>query len=72
MLRRDLADPARGQSACRALPDHHARYVFLMVGYAETLFLALAIPAWRSAALDRWQAALLAELAESARPDACT
>lgn len=43
-----------------------------MVGYAETLFLALAIPAWRSATLDRWRAALLAELAESARPDACT
>ena len=28
--------------------------IFLMVGYAECLFLALAIPAWRSAIRGRW------------------
>jgi hypothetical protein len=45
--------------------------IFLMVGYAECLFLALAIPAWRSATLGRWwRAALLAELAGLVRPDA--
>jgi hypothetical protein len=45
--------------------------VFLMVGYAEALFLALAIPAWRSAVMGRWwRAALLAGLAGLVRPDA--
>lgn len=45
--------------------------IFLMVGYAETLFLALAIPAWRSAVMGRWwRAALLAGLAGLVRPDA--
>jgi hypothetical protein len=45
--------------------------VFLMVGYSETLFLALAVPAWRAAARDRWaRAALLAGLAGLVRPDA--
>jgi hypothetical protein len=44
--------------------------VFLMVGYAECLFLALAIPAWRAAAQGRWyRAALLAGLAGLVRPD---
>jgi hypothetical protein len=45
--------------------------IFLMVGYSECLFLALAIPAWRSATLGRWwRAALLAGLAGLVRPDA--
>jgi hypothetical protein len=45
--------------------------IFLMVGYAEALFLALAIPAWRSAVIGRWwRAALLAGLAGLVRPDA--
>jgi hypothetical protein len=45
--------------------------IFLMVGYAEALFLALAIPAWRSAVMGRWwRAALLAGLAGLVRPDA--
>ena len=44
--------------------------IFLMVGYTECLFLALAIPAWRSATLGRWyRAALLAGLAGLVRPD---
>ena len=44
--------------------------VFLMVGYAECLFLALAIPAWRAATQGRWhRAALLAGLAGLVRPD---
>ena len=45
--------------------------IFLMVGYAEALFLALAIPAWRAASRGRWWvAALLAGLAGLVRPDA--
>jgi hypothetical protein len=45
--------------------------VFLMVGYAECLFLALAIPAWHAAARGRWwRAALLAALSGLVRPDA--
>jgi hypothetical protein len=45
--------------------------IFLMVGYAEALFLALAIPAWHAAARGRWwRAALLAGLAGLVRPDA--
>lgn len=44
--------------------------VFLMTGYAESLFLALAIPAWRAATRGRWwRAALLAGLAGLVRPD---
>ncbi len=44
--------------------------VFLAVGYTESLFLALAIPAWRAAALGRWyRAAVLAGLAGLVRPD---
>lgn len=45
--------------------------IFLMVGYAECLFLALAIPAWRAAANSRWwRAAVLAGLAGLVREDA--
>lgn len=45
--------------------------VFLMVGYAECLFLALAIPAWRAATRGRWwRAALLAGLSGLVREDA--
>ena len=45
--------------------------IFLMVGYAECLFLALAIPAWRAAANGRWRrAAVLAGLAGLVRVDA--
>jgi hypothetical protein len=44
--------------------------VFLMVGYAEALFLALAIPAWHAASRGQWKrAALLAGLAGLTRPD---
>jgi hypothetical protein len=44
--------------------------VFLMVGYTEALFLALAIPAWLAAARGQWwRAALLAGLAGLVRPD---
>jgi hypothetical protein len=44
--------------------------VFLTVGYTESLFLALAIPAWHAAAQGRWyRAALLAGLAGLVRPD---
>ena len=45
--------------------------IFLMVGYAEALFLALAIPAWYAASQGRWRrAAMLAGLAGLVRPDA--
>jgi hypothetical protein len=45
--------------------------IFLMVGYAECLFLALAIPAWHAATRGRWwRAALLAGLSGLVRPDA--
>jgi len=44
--------------------------VFLMVGYSEALFLALAAPAWLAAVRGRWwRAALLAGLAGLVRPD---
>jgi hypothetical protein len=44
--------------------------VFLMVGYSEALFLALAISAWLSAARGQWwRTALLAGLAGLVRPD---
>ncbi len=44
--------------------------VFLMVGYAECLFLALAIPAWHAAVRGRWgRAVLLAALSGLVRPD---
>ncbi len=45
--------------------------IFLMIGYAEAVFLAFAIPAWHAAARGRWwRAALLAGLAGLVRPDA--
>jgi hypothetical protein len=45
--------------------------IFLLVGYAETLFLALAIPAWLAARRAQWpRAAVLAGLAGIVRPDA--
>src|SRR5262249_55186419 len=45
--------------------------IFLMVGYSEALFLALAIPAWLAPSRGRWwRAALLAGLAGLVRPDA--
>ena len=45
--------------------------VFLLVGYSEGLFLALAIPAWSAARRGRWRsAAVLAGLAGLVRPDA--
>src|SRR5215469_18582694 len=45
--------------------------IFLMVGYSEALFLALAIPAWLAASRGRWwRAALLAGLSGLVRPDA--
>ena len=45
--------------------------IFLMVGYAECLFLAFAIPAWHAATRGRWwRAALLAGLSGLVRPDA--
>jgi hypothetical protein len=45
--------------------------IFLMVGYAECLFLAFAIPAWHAAAKGRWRrAAVLAGLSGLVRVDA--
>jgi hypothetical protein len=45
--------------------------IFLLVGYAECLFLAFAIPAWHAATRGRWwRAALLAGLSGLVRPDA--
>jgi hypothetical protein len=44
--------------------------IFLMVGYGECLFLALAIPAWLAATRGRWwRTALLAGLSGLVRPD---
>lgn len=44
--------------------------IFLLVGYAECLFLALAIPAWHAATRGRWwRAAMLAGLAGLVRED---
>jgi hypothetical protein len=45
--------------------------IFLMVGYAECLFLALAIPAWHAATKGRWwRAVVLAGLSGLVRVDA--
>jgi hypothetical protein len=45
--------------------------IFLMVGYAECLFLAFAVPAWHAATKGRWwRAAVLAGLAGLVRVDA--
>jgi hypothetical protein len=45
--------------------------IFLMVGYTDCLFLALAIPAWHAASRGRWwRAALLAGLSGLVRPTA--
>jgi hypothetical protein len=45
--------------------------IFLMVGYAECLFLAFAIPAWHAAVKGRWwRATLLAGLSGLVRVDA--
>jgi hypothetical protein len=45
--------------------------IFLMVGYTESLFLALAIPAWHAATRGRWlRATLLAGLSGLVREDA--
>jgi hypothetical protein len=45
--------------------------IFLLVGYAESLFLALAIPAWLAARRGQWpRAAVLAGIAGIIRPDA--
>jgi hypothetical protein len=45
--------------------------MFLLVGYSECLFLALAIPAWQAAVRGQWRrAALLAGLSGVVRPDA--
>lgn len=45
--------------------------IFLLVGYSEGLFLALAIPAWDAAARGRWwRAAAFAGVAGLVRPDA--
>lgn len=44
--------------------------VFLAVGYTESLFLALAVPAWHAATRGRWwHATLLAGLSGLVRPD---
>ncbi len=65
-------------SLCRLAGDRRAvlylltmpAAIFLMVGYAESLFLALAIPAWHAATRGRWwRAALLAGLSGLVRPD---
>jgi hypothetical protein len=65
-----LARLARGNRAVLYLLTTPAA-IFMMVGYAEALFLALAIPAWHAAARGRWwRAALLAALAGLVRPDA--
>jgi hypothetical protein len=65
-----LARLARGSQAVLYLLLTPA-VIFLMVGYAEALFLALAIPAWYAAARGHWwRAALLAALAGLVRPDA--
>jgi hypothetical protein len=46
--------------------------IFLMVGFAECLFLAFAIPAWHAVTRGRWwQAALLAGRSGLVRPRRC-
>ncbi len=63
-----LARLARGRRAVLYLLTAPAA-IFLMLGYAECLFLALAIPAWHAAARGRWwRAALLAGLSGSCAP----
>jgi hypothetical protein len=65
-----LARLANGRRAVLYLLTTPAAF-FLMIGYTEALFLALAIPAWRAATLGRWgRAALLAGLSGLVRPDA--
>jgi hypothetical protein len=65
-----LARLANGRRAVLYLLTTPAA-IFLMVGYAEALFLALAIPAWHAATKGRWgRAALLAGLSGLVRPDA--
>lgn len=65
-----LARLANGRRAVLYLLTTPAA-VFLMIGYAEALFLALAIPAWHAATRGRWwRAAALAGLAGLVRPDA--
>ena len=64
---------ARLANGCRAVLFLLATpaAIFLMVGYTEALFLALAIPAWHAATRGRWRsAALLAGLSGLVRPDA--
>jgi hypothetical protein len=65
-----LARLANGRRAVLYLLTTPAA-IFLMLGYTEALFLALAIPAWRAATRGRWwRAALLAGLSGLVRPDA--
>jgi hypothetical protein len=65
-----LARLANGRRAVLYLLTTPAA-IFLMVGYTETLFLALAIPAWHAATRGRWwRAAALAGLSGLVRPDA--
>jgi hypothetical protein len=65
-----LARLANGRRAVLYLLTAPAA-IFLMVGYSEALFLALAIPAWHAATKGRWwRAALLAGLSGLVRPDA--
>ncbi len=65
-----LARLANGRRAVLYLLTTPAAF-FLMLGYTEALFLALAIPAWHAAARGRWwRAALLAGLSGLVRPDA--
>jgi Mannosyltransferase (PIG-V) len=64
-----LARLANGRRAVLFLLTTPAA-IFFMVGYAEALFLALAIPAWHAATRGRWwRAALLAGLSGLVRPD---
>jgi hypothetical protein len=65
-----LARLANGRRAVLYLLTTPAA-IFLMIGYTEALFLALAIPAWRAATRGRWwRAAVLAGLSGLVRPDA--
>jgi hypothetical protein len=65
-----LARLANGRRAVLFLLTTPAAF-FLMLGYTEALFLALAIPAWHAATRGRWwRAALLAGLSGLVRPDA--
>jgi hypothetical protein len=65
-----LARLANGRRAVLYLLTTPAA-IFLMIGYTEALFLALAIPAWHAATRGRWwRAAALAGLSGLVRPDA--